>query len=158
MNTIEMAGQEEGGVRVEVENATAPRLVSQNSAPCLISNDIDVKAPAEARNDLSSPKSNKRKLSSPAEEGQPKISHITVERNRRKQINDNLNVLRSLMPSFYVKRVTPLSFSILSFYASICNRKLYGDYKFSGDLTFSMQNYAHVCLREGEASSSFCFS
>ncbi|WOG92804.1 hypothetical protein DCAR_0312080 [Daucus carota subsp. sativus] len=104
MNTIEMAGQEEGGVRVEVENATAPRLVSQNSAPCLISNDIDVKAPAEARNDLSSPKSNKRKLSSPAEEGQPKISHITVERNRRKQINDNLNVLRSLMPSFYVKR------------------------------------------------------
>ncbi|MED6188524.1 hypothetical protein PIB30_086809 [Stylosanthes scabra] len=31
-------------------------------------------------------------------------SHITVERNRRKQMNEHLSVLRSLMPSFYVKR------------------------------------------------------
>lgn len=40
------------------------------------------------------------------EEGQNKISHITVERNRRKQMNDHLSVLRSLMPCFYVKRVS----------------------------------------------------
>ncbi|GAB2265111.1 hypothetical protein Dimus_000178 [Dionaea muscipula] len=33
-----------------------------------------------------------------------RMSHITVERNRRKQMNDNLSVLRSLMPCFYVKR------------------------------------------------------
>ncbi|XP_021760866.1 transcription factor SPEECHLESS-like [Chenopodium quinoa] len=33
-----------------------------------------------------------------------KISHITVERNRRKQMNEHLSVLRSLMPCFYVKR------------------------------------------------------
>uniref|UniRef100_A0A803PPQ2 BHLH domain-containing protein n=1 Tax=Cannabis sativa TaxID=3483 RepID=A0A803PPQ2_CANSA len=33
-----------------------------------------------------------------------KISHIAVERNRRKQMNENLTVLRSLMPCFYVKR------------------------------------------------------
>ncbi|KAH6828064.1 hypothetical protein C2S53_013080 [Perilla frutescens var. hirtella] len=32
------------------------------------------------------------------------ISHITVERNRRKQMNHHLSVLRSLMPCFYVKR------------------------------------------------------
>ncbi|XP_047324046.1 transcription factor SPEECHLESS [Impatiens glandulifera] len=32
------------------------------------------------------------------------IAHITVERNRRKQMNQNLSLLRSLMPSFYVKR------------------------------------------------------
>ncbi|PKA58962.1 Transcription factor SPEECHLESS [Apostasia shenzhenica] len=31
-------------------------------------------------------------------------SHITVERNRRKQMNEHLSVLRSLMPCFYVKR------------------------------------------------------
>ncbi|XP_059627382.1 transcription factor SPEECHLESS-like [Cornus florida] len=37
-------------------------------------------------------------------EAQPKVSHITVERNRRKQMNDNLSVLKSLMPCFYVKR------------------------------------------------------
>ncbi|KAL8240814.1 hypothetical protein R6Q59_014169 [Mikania micrantha] len=35
---------------------------------------------------------------------QPKVSHITVERNRRKQMNEHLTVLRSLMPCFYVKR------------------------------------------------------
>ncbi|CAN1158428.1 Transcription factor SPEECHLESS [Linum perenne] len=33
-----------------------------------------------------------------------RISHITVERNRRKQMNGHLAVLRSLMPCFYVKR------------------------------------------------------
>ncbi|GFP91323.1 transcription factor speechless [Phtheirospermum japonicum] len=32
------------------------------------------------------------------------MSHIAVERNRRKQMNENLSVLRSLMPCFYVKR------------------------------------------------------
>uniref|UniRef100_A0A0E0E2G1 BHLH domain-containing protein n=1 Tax=Oryza meridionalis TaxID=40149 RepID=A0A0E0E2G1_9ORYZ len=34
----------------------------------------------------------------------PKTAHIAVERNRRKQMNENLAVLRSLMPCFYVKR------------------------------------------------------
>ncbi|KAL7147372.1 hypothetical protein ABFS83_06G103300 [Erythranthe nasuta] len=38
------------------------------------------------------------------EEGQQRMTHITVERNRRKQMNEHLSVLRSLMPCFYVKR------------------------------------------------------
>ncbi|KAG6501919.1 transcription factor SPEECHLESS-like isoform X1 [Zingiber officinale] len=52
----------------------------------------------------------RRKLDSPAAEdpgsqdGQQKTSHITVERNRRKQMNEHLSVLRSLMPCFYAKR------------------------------------------------------
>ncbi|XP_071713563.1 transcription factor SPEECHLESS-like [Rutidosis leptorrhynchoides] len=33
-----------------------------------------------------------------------KVSHIAVERNRRKQMNEHLSVLRSLLPCFYVKR------------------------------------------------------
>ncbi|KAB8086720.1 hypothetical protein EE612_010197 [Oryza sativa] len=37
-------------------------------------------------------------------DGAAKMSHITVERNRRKQMNEHLAVLRSLMPCFYVKR------------------------------------------------------
>ncbi|GAB2221939.1 hypothetical protein Droror1_Dr00013135 [Drosera rotundifolia] len=41
---------------------------------------------------------------SSAGEGLNKTSHITVERNRRKQMNEHLAVLRSLMPCFYVKR------------------------------------------------------
>ncbi|KAJ4875705.1 Transcription factor SPEECHLESS [Raphanus sativus] len=32
------------------------------------------------------------------------MSHVNVERNRRKQMNEHLTVLRSLMPCFYVKR------------------------------------------------------
>ncbi|RAL46370.1 hypothetical protein DM860_015363 [Cuscuta australis] len=35
---------------------------------------------------------------------QPRSCHIAVERNRRKQMNDHLSVLRTLMPAFYVKR------------------------------------------------------
>lgn len=42
------------------------------------------------------------------EDGQGRVSHITVERNRRKQMNEHLSVLRSLMPCFYVKRVSVL--------------------------------------------------
>ncbi|CAN6231120.1 unnamed protein product [Urochloa humidicola] len=38
------------------------------------------------------------------DEGEAKMSHIAVERNRRKQMNEHLAVLRSLMPCFYVKR------------------------------------------------------
>ncbi|KAK1270929.1 Transcription factor FAMA [Acorus gramineus] len=32
------------------------------------------------------------------------MTHITVERNRRKQMNEHLRVLRSLMPGSYVQR------------------------------------------------------
>ncbi|KAG2649968.1 transcription factor SPEECHLESS-like [Panicum virgatum] len=39
-----------------------------------------------------------------ADEGGAKMSHIAVERNRRKQMNEHLAVLRSLMPCFYIKR------------------------------------------------------
>ncbi|MFS8013686.1 putative transcription factor bHLH family [Helianthus anomalus] len=37
-------------------------------------------------------------------DGQQKVAHITVERNRRKQMNEHLTVLRSLLPCFYIKR------------------------------------------------------
>ena len=60
-----------------------------------------------------SPKSKKQKTGSCSEEGnndgQQKMSHITVERNRRKQMNEHLSMLRSLMPCFYVKRVTAVA-------------------------------------------------
>jgi transcription factor SPEECHLESS len=55
----------------------------------------------------SAPAQKKHKGSSAVsdDEGAAKMSHITVERNRRKQMNEHLAVLRSLMPCFYVKRV-----------------------------------------------------
>ncbi|XP_073286962.1 transcription factor SPEECHLESS, partial [Primulina huaijiensis] len=63
---------------------------------------------AEAEAVAASPNPKRQKLnaataSSNSGEGQQRISHITVERNRRKQMNENLSVLRSLMPCFYVK-------------------------------------------------------
>ncbi|MFS7969121.1 putative transcription factor bHLH family [Helianthus anomalus] len=39
-----------------------------------------------------------------SEYGQHKVSHIMVERNRRKLMTEHLCVLRSLMPCFYVRR------------------------------------------------------
>jgi transcription factor SPEECHLESS len=52
--------------------------------------------------------SKKRKISAIDEslDAPQKNSHITVEHNRRKQMNEHLSVLRSLMPCFYVKRVS----------------------------------------------------
>ncbi|KAF9678051.1 hypothetical protein SADUNF_Sadunf08G0171700 [Salix dunnii] len=46
------------------------------------------------------------------------MSHIAVERNRRRQMNEHLKVLRSLTPCFYIKRV----FGGPSFYNRGCNR------------------------------------
>jgi len=36
-----------------------------------------------------------------------RMTHIAVERNRRKQMNEYLAVLRSLMPAAYAQRVNP---------------------------------------------------
>jgi hypothetical protein len=51
-------------------------------------------------------------------------SHIAVERNRRKQMNEHLVVLRSLMPCFYVKRVRSWT---VYFSGSICRCPLLHD-------------------------------
>lgn len=64
----------------------------------------------ESETEETSPKTKRQKLASLEEtmntDGPQRISHITVERNRRKQMNEHLSVLRSLMPCFYVKRVS----------------------------------------------------
>ncbi|KAH7300891.1 hypothetical protein KP509_23G002400 [Ceratopteris richardii] len=43
-------------------------------------------------------------IASVGEEGGERTAHISVERNRRKQMNEHLAILRSLMPSSYVQR------------------------------------------------------
>lgn len=83
------------------------RLVSHRSTSSSTFQDLEA-----AQLESNSPKTKRLKLISCTNseeenpDGQQKISHITVERNRRKQMNDNLSVLRSLMPCFYVKRVS----------------------------------------------------
>ncbi|XP_073009651.1 transcription factor SPEECHLESS-like [Typha latifolia] len=86
---------------------TAKRLTSQGSvSPSVRMREIDETDEEDAR-----PRK-KFKYSAPAvaseeaasQDGPQKMSHIAVERNRRKQMNEHLSVLRSLMPCFYVKR------------------------------------------------------
>ncbi|KAK8690412.1 hypothetical protein V6N13_073946 [Hibiscus sabdariffa] len=82
-------------------------LVTQKSTSSSAQHDSSEPEPEPEHEPEPSPKSKKPKLASSEEtnpDGQQRISHITVERNRRKQMNEHLSVLRSLMPCFYVKR------------------------------------------------------
>ena len=47
-----------------------------------------------------------------------KMSHIAVERNRRRQMNEHLKVLRSLTPCFYIKRVHTHIYSFIFLHLS----------------------------------------
>ncbi|KAI3818027.1 hypothetical protein L1987_11829 [Smallanthus sonchifolius] len=79
------------------------QLVSQKSAS---SSGIHELVEAEAV----SQGTKRKKVSPQVEEGceildeKLKTNHVTVERNRRKTMNEHLVILRSLMPCFYVKR------------------------------------------------------
>ncbi|CAN4085786.1 unnamed protein product [Withania somnifera] len=82
------------------EEGRKRKLVSQkstgSSATLLdYSEEIEADTPSSKRQDLAGV------ISGGIEN---RISHITVERNRRKQMNEHLSVLRSLMPCFYAKR------------------------------------------------------
>lgn len=44
-----------------------------------------------------------------------RMAHIAVERNRRKQMNEHLAVLRSMMPESYIQRVWTSLFLFLSY-------------------------------------------
>jgi len=59
-----------------------------------------------------------------------RMTHIAVERNRRKQMNEYLSVLRSLMPDSYIQRVyfAPLPFVLTCLFLSLLpskNKRLY---------------------------------
>lgn len=62
---------------------------------------INVETPLQQRRKRRRTRSNKNK----EEIENQRMTHIAVERNRRKQMNDYLAVLRSLMPSSYAQRV-----------------------------------------------------
>lgn len=86
------------------------RLVSQKSTSSSTRHDSET--------ELEASPVKRRKLSEQAptseevgQDGQQRIMHITVERNRRKQMNEHLAVLRTLMPPFYVKRVRKRRFN-----------------------------------------------
>lgn len=49
-----------------------------------------------------------------------RMTHIAVERNRRRQMNEHLAILRSLMPESYVQRVCLLSLLPSLLFVSFC--------------------------------------
>ncbi|KAL8095780.1 transcription factor SPEECHLESS-like [Apium graveolens] len=94
--------QESGSHQPETNIGTKNSAFSFDAIPSEDQLETEIEA-------VSSHKSKKQKVAATGDEdlnidGLQKVSHITVERNRRKQMNDNLSVLRSLMPCFYVKR------------------------------------------------------
>ncbi|KAF7837150.1 transcription factor FAMA isoform X2 [Senna tora] len=56
-------------------------------------------------NNKSSKRKRSRSIKTSEEVESQRMTHIAVERNRRKQMNEHLRVLRSLMPGSYVQRV-----------------------------------------------------
>ncbi|MCD7453877.1 hypothetical protein HAX54_022555 [Datura stramonium] len=83
------------------EEGRKKKLVSQKSTGSSATLEEQYSEETEA----DTPSSKRQKLAAVIELHQEnKISHITVERNRRKQMNEHLSVLRSLMPCFYAKR------------------------------------------------------
>ncbi|GKB18448.1 transcription factor SPEECHLESS-like protein, partial [Tanacetum coccineum] len=107
----------------------------------------------EAEHETFSPRNKRQKVSGDEGcenfDGQVKMNHVTVERNRRKQMNEHLIVLRSLMPCFYVKRgdqasiiggvidyITELQ-QVLQSLEAKKQRKVYSDYVLSPRLISS---------------------
>ncbi|KAL2923385.1 Transcription factor FAMA [Bienertia sinuspersici] len=98
---------------------------------------------AVGNNNKSSSSSSKRKrprtVKTNEEVESQRMTHIAVERNRRKQMNEHLRVLRSLMPSSYVQRGDQASIiggaiefvreleQLLQCLESQKRRRLYGD-------------------------------
>lgn len=65
----------------------------------------------------------KSKICSNKEEAETqRMTHIVVERNRRKQMNQHLTVLRSLLPQSYIRRVSSFS-SINNMFKSLYSQK-----------------------------------
>eukprot|EP01018_Ginkgo_biloba_P025778 Gb_32351 [translate_table: standard] len=88
-NTTEKLGQNEQ----QIVSLDAPKLAGFSSPNC------NPELPQ------SKPKRKRSRASKNSEEVESqRMTHIAVERNRRKQMNEHLRVLRSLMPGSYVQR------------------------------------------------------
>ncbi|KAM0934143.1 putative transcription factor bHLH family [Dioscorea sansibarensis] len=74
-------------------NFSGGEFVSTQTSP-------DIKPGQQRRKRRRKPKSSKNKEEAESQ----RMTHIAVERNRRRQMNEHLSVLRSLMPDCYIQR------------------------------------------------------
>jgi hypothetical protein len=101
-----MVGEERG-----IGEDEEARISDNNSVQLQFLGDQDLqnKNPIpEAKNKRKRP----RTIKTSEEVESQRMTHIAVERNRRKQMNEHLRVLRSLMPGSYVQRVSSFMCSI----------------------------------------------
>uniref|UniRef100_A0A2N9FUW9 BHLH domain-containing protein n=1 Tax=Fagus sylvatica TaxID=28930 RepID=A0A2N9FUW9_FAGSY len=89
----------EGGVMIREDEEAR---VSDNTSVQLqfLGEDLQKSSMPEAKNKRKRP----RTIKTSEEVESQRMTHIAVERNRRKQMNEHLRVLRSLMPGSYVQR------------------------------------------------------
>ncbi|XP_072950108.1 transcription factor FAMA-like isoform X3 [Typha angustifolia] len=82
------------------------RLTSENTTSSIqqfgLVDGVEKTAIVEAKNRRKRPRS----LKTSEEVESQRMTHIAVERNRRRQMNEHLRVLRSLMPGSYVQRAS----------------------------------------------------
>ncbi|KAG8369676.1 hypothetical protein BUALT_Bualt14G0038600 [Buddleja alternifolia] len=122
--------------RVEENTSMQPRFLGEN---------IEKTEPK-------SKKKRPRSLKTSEEVESQRMTHIAVERNRRKQMNEHLRVLRTLMPSSYVQRGDQASIiggaiefvreleQLLQCLESQKRRRLYGDgQRPTGDPSLAVQ-------------------
>ncbi|KAL6535071.1 hypothetical protein OROMI_026445 [Orobanche minor] len=95
-----------------------------------------------------------------------RMTHITVERNRRKQMNEHLHILKSLMPTSYVQRGDQASIiggaiefvreleQLVQCLESQKRRRLYGDSPIMGDN--SLVGYYRNGLLEEKSEIKSC--
>jgi hypothetical protein len=105
-NRAGMVGEERG-----IGEDEEARISDNNSVQLQFLGDQDLqnKNPIpEAKNKRKRP----RTIKTSEEVESQRMTHIAVERNRRKQMNEHLRVLRSLMPGSYVQRVSSFMCSI----------------------------------------------
>ncbi|KAL0673552.1 hypothetical protein Bca4012_001533 [Brassica carinata] len=99
----------EGAGEISPTAASTPKDGATNSKELVTDPNYETSSPKKKRKRLETEKEDEEEEDGEEEEEeeenkQQKMSHVTVERNRRKQMNEHLTVLRSLMPCFYVKR------------------------------------------------------
>ncbi|RAL38506.1 hypothetical protein DM860_002484 [Cuscuta australis] len=138
-------GQEEEGGRAsgEDDGGTEMRFLEENDqleeSPLMpLRNEAAVRGGGGGGNNGKGKRKRVRVKSSEEVESQ-RMTHIAVERNRRKQMNEHLRVLRSLMPTSYVQRGDQASIvggaiefvreleQLLQCLESQKRRRLYGD-------------------------------
>ncbi|KAD1410641.1 hypothetical protein E3N88_42865 [Mikania micrantha] len=93
-------GDDENEHRIVIEGGEREEEARVSEGLQFVGEDVHKTLAAEGKNKRKRP----RTIKTSEEVESQRMTHIAVERNRRKQMNEHLRVLRSLMPGSYVQR------------------------------------------------------